>query len=242
MNKKDKREQQRKIKEQKQQAAKQKQHNQKMLTRIGLFVVAPLFAIAVLFTIFSQGPTYSPVEVADNDHVRGSTDSPVSIVVYADFQCPACATENQTIARAWPSLRNKAHLIFRHYPVTAAHRHTWEASLYAEAAGRQGRFWEMHDLLFANQVVWSSLPDAEDQFDSYAMELNLDLDQLKQDMRLDEVVQKLRNDQRGGNQAGVRATPTLFINGNLVNNPTQTRLIELVDNAYEEALAEDTAS
>jgi len=237
-----KREQQRKNKELKQQAAQQKEQTQKLLLRIGLFVVAPLFAVVILFTIFSQGPTYSPVEVAANDHIRGSTDTPVSIVVYADFQCPACATENQTLVRAWPSLRDKAHLIFRHFPVTTTHRHSWEASLYAEAAARQGQFWEMHDLLFSNQLVWSSLANAEDQFDSYALELNLDLDQLKQDMRLDEVVQKVRNDQRGGNQAGVRATPTLFINGDVANNPSLTRLIELVDNAYEDAQVADTAS
>lgn len=233
-----KREQQRKIKEQKRQAAIQKQQSQKLMIRIGLFVIAPVFLAFVLFTIFSQGPTYSPVEIAENDHLRGSTDMPVSIVVYADFQCPACATETENIARAWPSLRNKAHVVFRHYPITNTHPHSWTASLYAEAASKQGRFWEMHDALFANQAIWAALPNPDDEFDSYALELNLDLDQLKADMRSDEVITKLRNDQRGGNQAGVRATPTLFINGDLANSPNLNRLIELVDRAYEQAQAE----
>ena len=77
-----------------------------------------------------------------------------------------------------------------------------EASLYAEAAARQGRFWEMHDYLFAKQGLWSALPGAESEFDSYALELNLDIDRLHADIASDEVVAKIRNDQRGGNAAG----------------------------------------
>ena len=227
-----KREQQRKIKQEKQQAAQQKAQSKALASKVALFGIAPVLALFVLYTLLSQGPTFSPVEIADSDHIRGEREQPVSIVVYADFQCPACAVENETMARLWPQLSDRAHLIFRHFPVTSTHQNTWEASLYAEAAARQGRFWEMHDYLFATQRLWSALPDAESEFDSYALELNLDIDRLHADMASDEVVAKIRNDQRGGNAAGVQGTPTVFINGRQLARPTRQRILEVVEEEY----------
>ena len=232
-----KREQQRKIKEEKQRAAQQREKTKQVAVKVGMFGVAPLLILFVLFTLLNQGPTYSPMQIADNDHIRGVRERPVSIVVYADFQCPACATEHDTMTQIWPQLRDKAHLIFRHFPVTTAHQHTWTASLYAEAAGRQGRFWEMHDYLFATQALWANLSeaDAESEFDTYALELNLDIDQLHADMELEEVIAKVRNDQRGGSASGVRGTPTVFINGRQLARPTRERIIEVVEEEFGEA-------
>ena len=230
-----KREQQRLKKQQKQQEAARKQQTQKLMIKVGLYVVAPVFVLLVLFTLFSQGPTYSPVELADNDHIRGDPSTPVTITVYADFQCPACAQENQLMSRAWPSISDKAHLVFRHFPITSTHPNAWQASLYAEAASRQDRFWEMHDFLFLNQTLWGPATAPLDEFDNYARELNLDIEQVYFDMDLDEVIQKVRNDQRGGSRSGVTGTPTIFINGDLASFSTVTRLVELVDEAYQEA-------
>lgn len=230
-----KRDQQKLKKEQKQKAAIRKQETQKLLTKVGLYLIAPLFVVLVLFTLYSQGPTYSPTEVADNDHIRGDKDTPVTIMIYADFQCPACAIENQLMSRAWVSIRDKAHLVFRHYPITDAHPNAWTASLFAEAAGRQGRFWEMHDTMFLNQTLWAPLANPVEEFESYALDLNLDIEQLRQDLESDSVIQKVRNDQRGGTQSGVRSTPTVFVNGALSTASTVTRLVDLVNTAYEEA-------
>ena len=99
-----KREQQQKIKEQKQLAAKQRDRTKRLALKVIVFAVAPLFLAFVLYTLFNQGPTYSPIEIAESDHIRGTTSNPVSIVVYADFQCPACATEHQTMMQAWPRI------------------------------------------------------------------------------------------------------------------------------------------
>ncbi len=211
-----------------QRSAEQRVQTQKLMGKIGLFGVLPILTLVVLYTLFSQGPTYSTVEIAPNDHVRGESTTPVTIVVYADFQCPACATEHQDMTGIWPQLRDRAHLVFRHYPITTAHPHSWTASLYAEAAGKQDRFWEMHDYLFATQSLWSTLPRIEDEFDSYALELNLDLEQLHADMAADATVAKVRNDQRGGNSSGVRSTPAVFINGRMLARPTDARILEVV--------------
>lgn len=229
-----KREEQRKRKELKQKAAQQREQTRKLMVKIGMFVVAPVLALVVLYTLFSQGPTYSPVQIAENDHIRGRNDNPVSIVVYADFQCPACATEHESMTQVWPDIRDKAFLVFRHFPITTTHPHSWTASLYAEAAARQGRFWEMHDSLFATQSLWSTLPEAESEFDAYALELNLDLERLHADIESDDVIAKVRNDQRGGNSAGVRGTPAVFINGRQIARPTRDRIREVVEEEYAE--------
>ncbi|MDG2421314.1 MAG: DsbA family protein [Gammaproteobacteria bacterium] len=228
-----KREQQRKIKEQKQREAQKRENTRKLATKIVLLGIFPLLVISAAYTLLNQGPIYSTVEIAENDHVRGTGNNPVNIVVYADFQCPACATEHQMMSQLWPSISDQSQLIFRHFPVTNTHPHAWSASLYAEAAGKQDKFWEMHDYLFATQPVWSRLSDVENEFDSYALELNLDIDQLKTDLNSEEVIAKVRNDLRGGSSAGVRATPAIFVNGRQLNNPNRSRILEAINNEIE---------
>ncbi|MEX0964778.1 MAG: DsbA family protein [Pseudohongiellaceae bacterium] len=234
-----KREEQRKRKEAKAQAAESRDHTRKLMMKFVMYGVAPVLLLVTMYTLLSQGPTYSTVEIAESDHVRGIGATPVSIVVYADFQCPACATENDTMTRIWPQIRDKAHLVFRHFPITTSHPHSWTASLYAEAASKQGRFWEMHDYLFATQAIWAGMSNVEGEFDSYALELNLDLDRLHADIDSDEVVQKVRNDQRGGNSSGVRSTPAVFINGRLLAQPSADRIIEVVEEEFADAGAAD---
>ena len=224
-----KREQQRIIKEEKQRAAHQREKISATVRKTVFFVVIPLLVVFTAYVLLSQGATYSTTEIAENDHIREPGAKPVSIVVYADFQCPACATENRTILQAWPSIRDSAQLVFRHFPVTNTHRHAWTASLYAEAAGKQNRFWEMHDFLFATQPDWSNLPEVENEFDAYALELNLDIEQLHLDIASEEVVMKVRNDLRGGTASGVRGTPAVFVNGRQLNNPSRARIIDAVN-------------
>jgi protein-disulfide isomerase len=97
-----KRDEQRRRREEKQRAAEKSQGTRKLLSRFGLFFVLPVIALITVYTLLNQAPTYSPVQVAENDHLRGNRDAPVTIVVYADFQCPACATEHETMMRLWP--------------------------------------------------------------------------------------------------------------------------------------------
>jgi protein-disulfide isomerase len=133
--------------------------------------------------------------------------------------------------RLWPEINEDAHLIFRHFPITAAHPNTWTASLYAEAAARQGRFWDMHDALFQTQPLWSGLRSVGAEFDSYALELNIDLERLHADMLDESIVEKIRADQRGGNSAGVRGTPAVFIEGRQLARPNRARILEAVEAA-----------
>lgn len=228
-----KREEQKKVREQKQREAEQRSARQKLVAKVAMFVLAPLVIIVVLYAMMGQGEVYSPIEIAEVDHVRGNPEG-VKLVVYADFQCPACANEHMLLAQAWNSIADRTQMVFRHYPLTATHPHAWTAATYAEAAGRQGKFWEMYDLLFINQAYWSTLGDAaaRAEFEGYIDQLDLNVEQAREDIRADDLIQKIRNDQRSGTRSGVRSTPTLFVDGRLVPIPrTAADIVALINEA-----------
>jgi protein-disulfide isomerase len=130
--------------------------------------------------------------------VRGPEDAPC-VIEYADFECPFCAALDARLASA--TLR----VVFRHFPSRSSHPRAWPASCAAEAAGLQGRFWEMHDLLFADQGRLED-PHLWDR----ARRLELDLDRFDQDRRSEAVVARVKRDFKSGVRAGVVTTPTVF--------------------------------
>jgi protein-disulfide isomerase len=136
--------------------------------------------------------------VTDDDHQRGPHTATL-IIEYADFECPYCAAVTLELARL-PLKR-----VFRHFPVRSSHPRGWAAAAAAEAAGVQGRFWEMHDALFADQGRLED-PHLWDR----AHRLNLDLDQFDADRRSDAVTARIKRDFDSGIRAGVVTTPTLF--------------------------------
>jgi protein-disulfide isomerase len=138
-----------------------------------------------------------------DDHVRGPEDA-VAVIVYGDFECPYCAALSARLAVL--PIRHA----FRHFPVRSSHRRAWPAACAAEAAGIQGRFWEMYDLLFADQ---GRLEDPH--LWRRAEQLELDLDRFESDRRSAAVEARVREDFQSGVRAGVVTTPTVFANGRL---------------------------
>lgn len=227
---------QRRIKEEKQAAGQRREKLTGWLLKGGAIIV--LLAAAVVFYegLFLAPQTAPPGQVTETDHVRGNADAPHTLTVYADFQCPACASELELITRAWPQVGDKTKFVFRYYPLDT-HAHSFLAARYAEAAGKQDAFWPMHDMLFANQALWSVVDDPLPLFDGYAREIGLDVMKLRQDMELPEVRAKILADQRGGTAAGVRSTPTIFVDGRMaLRNPaTVSEVVKLVEDAVERA-------
>ena len=223
--------QRKQIREEKKKAARHREKITGLLFKSAAAILCVLAIYVFYQGLFSRPPVYPPEVVGAGDHVQGNPDAPVTITIYADFQCPACLTETQLISRAWPKIRDSVQLVFRHYPLDT-HRFAFLAARYAEAAGAQGKFWEMHDLLYSNQDAWSELDDVQQIFDSYAQRLGLDMDKLTTDLQSDQVRNKIITDQKGGNRAGVRSTPTMFINGHMIESPrTSTELIDMVNEA-----------
>ena len=106
-----KREDQRRIREEKQKAAQLRSTRQKLIAKTAMFLILPLLVITVLYAIMGQGRVYSPIEIAPFDHTRGNPNG-VKMVIYADFQCPACGTEHAVVAQAWNVISNKTQMIF----------------------------------------------------------------------------------------------------------------------------------
>ncbi len=149
-----------------------------------------------------------PVETAD--HVIGASHAPVTIVEYGDFECPNCKQAAPAVKLLLERFGGRVRAVFRHYPLQEVHPHALNAALAAECAGGQGRFWEMHDLLFANQDHLK-LP----QLHSYAERLELDMTRFTAEMDDQVYLQRIREHMAGANRSGVRATPTFFVNGRL---------------------------
>jgi protein-disulfide isomerase len=144
-------------------------------------------------------------------HVRGKAGAPVTIEEFGDFQCPPCSTMSAILAKLEEEYGTRLRVIFHHFPL-AIHAHAREAALAAEAAGMQGRFWEMHDLLYKEQAAWSKAPDVPSLILSYAGTIKLDLDRFKKDLADPEVAERVDADQKLGASRGVTSTPTLFVN------------------------------
>ncbi len=143
-------------------------------------------------------------EPSAEDHIRGLAGAPLAIE-YADFECPFCAALHEQLRDA-PWQR-----VFRHFPVRSSHPRAWPAACAAEAAALQGRFWEMHDLLFADQARLED-PHLWER----AQALGLDLERFESDRRSDAVLERVRRDFDSGIRAGVVTTPTVFASGRML--------------------------
>ena len=159
-------------------------------------------------------------------HVRGPANAAVTLEEYGDFQCPPCGGLEAPLQQIERDYASSLRVVFRNFPFTI-HEHAHEAAYAAEAAGLQGRFWEMHDLLYREQAVWAKTKDVQPLFDSYAGMIGLNLERFKKDAGGEQVKAKVESDRKRGEALGVRNTPTIFINNQSVPptslNPTALR-------------------
>jgi len=158
-------------------------------------------------------------KLTDKDWVKGRADAPLTLMEYGDFQCPACGAYYPLVERLLDEYADKVRLVYREYPLVSLHDKAYPAALAAESAGRQGKFWEMYDKLFANQETWSATADFESLFTKYAEEIGVDVGQWKKDRTDQAVEEKIQGDRQSGNSLGVNGTPTFFINGILLPLP-----------------------
>ena len=159
----------------------------------------------------------SGMDEAKSIHILGNPEAPVTLEEFGDFQCPPCGILSGPINQLEQDYRPRLRVIFRHFPLTM-HRHAREAALASEAAGRQGRFWQMHDVLYREQAVWSEAADVRPLFDTYAGMLGLKIDRFKKDMESEEVNRRVTADELRGTALGVTITPTLFVNNRALPN------------------------
>ena len=173
--------------------------------------------------------------VIESDWIKGNKESKVIITEYSDFQCPACASYYGLVKQLHKDFGDRIAFVYRHFPLRQIHANAEIAALSAEAAGKQGKFWEMHDMIFENQKKWEGDKNAKEIFIGYAEELGLNAEQFKQDLDSKEVKEKVEADYQSGVKAGVNHTPTFFVNGGEIQNP---RSYEEFKNIINEAESE----
>jgi protein-disulfide isomerase len=159
--------------------------------------------------------TLSP-PVSERDHVVGPADARVTLVEYGDFECPHCGALHPIVQAARKAFGGNLRFVFRHFPLRSSHPHALAAAKAAEAAGEQGRFWEMHDRLYRHQTA---LSDAD--LERHAREVGLDLERFRRSLGEREYEVRIREDLASASQSGANGTPSLFINGALYEGPIE---------------------
>ena len=148
----------------------------------------------------------------DNPHSRGGANAKVTLDEYGDYQCPPCGALHPELKILERDYGDEVRFVFHQYPLSI-HKHAEEAAHAAEAAALQNHFWEMHDMLYQNQLSWSVAEDVRPVFLQYARMLGLDVDRFERDMDSPGVAEHVKLDMERGQSQGVQGTPTLFING-----------------------------
>lgn len=184
--------------------------------------------VLVIFTLWKYGFSSdeavvskgAAINITDKDWVKGKDDAKVTLVEYTDFQCPACGAYHPLVKQLIDEMGDSIRVVVRHYPLMQIHKNALTGSRAAEAAGRQGKFWEMHDLLFAQQSEWSLADDPmRSILPAYAGRIGLDVEKFKQDMADASLDDKINADRGTGDDLGITGTPTFFLNGKKIENP-----------------------
>ena len=170
----------------------------------------------------------SPQNGDSADHLAGSATSPVRLIEYGDFQCPSCGGAHPGIKQIIADYGDKIGFVFRNFPLTTIHPNALAAATAAESAGLQGKYWEMHNLLFESQNSWNNLDSDKrtDKFVSYASQVGVDTAKFKQDLSSKNIDQKISFDQALGKKVGVTGTPSFFLNGKKVDEDASGKIVQ----------------
>ncbi len=153
------------------------------------------------------------------EHIKGNTESKIKLVEYSDLQCPACGMYYPIIKQLLEEFGNSISFEYRHFPLRSIHKNAEPAALATEAAGLQGKFWEMHDILFENQKEWSNA-NGNNIFIDYAKKIEIDPVKFESDLTFNsEIKNKVESDYQSGLELNVNSTPSFFLNGVKMQNP-----------------------
>src|ERR1041385_1878896 len=164
----------------------------------------------------SSNPTPDPaldVKGAEPPHIRVNPNAPVTLEEFGDFQCPSCGAYYPELKKIEAEFGDRLRVIFRENPLVPMHEHALMAAQAAEAAGLQGKFWEMHDKLYENQTQWVPAKDLVPIFVDYAKQLGIDPDRFMKDLNGEQVAQRIFQDGKRSHALGLTGTPSFLVNG-----------------------------
>ncbi len=158
------------------------------------------------------------ISVNENDHIKGSPNGVITLVEFSDFQCPACKAYAPILSELSRQFPDDLRIVYKHFPLRSIHPGAEPAARASEAAALQGRFWDMHDILFENQDAWGRAP-SRNLFEKYAGDIGLDTEQFKRDYDSSIVRDKVTADSALSAELGLNSTPSFYLNGRKINNP-----------------------
>ncbi len=203
---------------------------------LGIIAIAAIAIGVLLFKFAGTPPSAAPLADRSGAYSKGLADARVVVSEFADFQCPACRTVQSTIAKLQSEYPRDVRFVFRHFPLPS-HPYSQITAQASEAAGAQGKFWEMHDLLYNRQDEWGdttkniSADKVSELISGYASIIGLDMNKFTQDLEKGTYRPIIIEDSNAAAAAGVNATPTFFVNGERVSSPSYESLKRAIDEA-----------
>ncbi|OGM24872.1 hypothetical protein A2962_04180 [Candidatus Woesebacteria bacterium RIFCSPLOWO2_01_FULL_39_61] len=200
---------------------------------IGLIVLGVIGFVGYktykFFTTPAPAVLPQSIELTDSDWIRGDKNSKAILIEYGDFQCPACANYFPLVEKLSQDITSDFTFVYRQFPLTTIHPNAMPAAKAAEAAGKQGKFWEMYKILYEKQDEWAEDRNAKDKFTSYAEELSLNKDQFLSDFDNSQTEEDVKADMLSGNRLNVDSTPTFFLNGKKVQPKSYDQFKKLIE-------------
>lgn len=208
-------------------------------------ILAVVIAVFVLLFIFNK-PKTSPNatftgdarKLQTDDHVRNGKDKKVTLIEYGDFQCPVCGAFFPIVQQLEAQFNDQVSFVYRDFPLISIHPNAFAAARAAEAAGLQGKFFEMHDKLYETQSSWGEVTTNQQQlFEGYAEQLGLNMSKFKQDYASQAVADTINKDISSGGQFNVTGTPTFIINGEKLDSNPQSfdQFAQILNDAIKKA-------
>jgi len=163
-------------------------------------------------TVQNEATQEGPFIIKENDHIKGNANAPITILEYSDFQCPACVQAYPILKELRKDFPNEVKVVFRYFPLSY-HLQAIPAARAAEAASKQGKFFEMHDMLFEKQEEWDGAANAKEIFAKYAEELGLDINKYNADYNAESTLERVKINLVEDERLDIKGTPTLYLNG-----------------------------
>lgn len=207
----------------------------KILTTIAIIIVA----VGSLLFLKGNPQPIEPGQAVDSQsllretsHMTGDSKAKVTLVEFGDFQCPACAAAHPIVKKVLADYQSNPqfNFVFRQFPLISIHPNAMPSAQASEAAGKQGKFWEMYDRLYETQNDWSTSATAKDLFTNYASSLGLDAGAFRSDLDKQTFREVVQADIDDGTKLGVQGTPTFYLNGQKLNSiPSYEEFKQLID-------------
>ena len=212
-----------------------------MNSRFAIIMAVLVVGLIGLLVVTSNNNGENGEATTPSNNVYGEGESGVTLIEYGDFQCPACAAYYPIVKQIKADFGEEIVFQYKHFPLIEIHPNAMVAHRASEAAAKQDKFWDMHDILFERQQEWADSNDAQQIIDGYANEIGLDFDQYKEDAASSAVLGVINADRETGNELGITGTPGFVLNGEVIDElPREYEDTKaFIEQAIEEAEAKD---